>query len=574
MTKIEYLLTLEASKFSSALAGVSGAVGKSTSFIERHLGALAAIGGVSVSVGGMVAGLKNAFDMGDSLNKFSAMTGQTIRNSAVLKQAFKGIGMDVEEAAGIFAIMQRSLAGTNEAGQPTKDIFEKLGLDVAKLKTASGPEQLKAITAALAKLPEGAIRAQAAMEIFGRSGTRMLEMVKTPGLISGKLSASAELLAKNAETFEQVSKSLEKAGAVLKTFFVGAAAGLAPVLQPILDKITSLDFSSWGLKAGTALNAAIGAFKAGELSSLLGAGFEVAALKLQGPLLSAVNIAVAGFSAGIVAAAVEAGKLLKAAIEGVGSKAMALAHGEFIEGGARNLETNKAEYGKRVAAGDELADVVKFRNVLGLKTGGTEEAEAALKAAVGQVGSYREFLSKRQPGAQEATQANAEAYISSVTGKMQELSYQQFSKVQVDPATIAKEAAASIGNVVAAAFKAAELAPTALGANASKITAAEGRYNEKLAKYQSRPKEGGDTGGEAQAAGGQTASEKTRKPEVDSLTRVGLFVANTSNAVATDFLRRTTENTQKANEIASSVLDAIKKLSDRGITVNLQEGYA
>ena len=581
MNKLEYLLTLQADRFNSALSSVQSGVGKTTSFLERHLGALAAIGGASVSVAGMVEGLKNAFDMGESLAKFSTMTGQTLRDSAILKTAFKGIGMDVEEAAGMFAIMQRSLAGTNEAGQPTKGIFDRLGPSVDKLKTMSGPEQLKAISEALRKLPEGAVRGQAAMEIFGRSGARMLEMVNKPELLSGKLSASAELLAKNAAVFENVSRSLEKAGAIFKGFFIGLAAGVAPVLQPILDKINAMDFSAWGVKVGNVLNAAVGAFKAGELSDLLGKGFKVAALELQGPLLSAVNVAVAAFTAGIVEAAHQAALLLSQGIEGTINRLAAYNAGKWIDADVKHMQENHAAVGGQLAAGAKISDLSNIPNMAGVHTENTEAVKRLWAAAESQVGSYQDFadkeMARRRSGGPGVPPINAnqmgEKYLDALVERMQKASGAAFGRVAIDPAEIVKNVMASSAAVALEAITAGKNAPGAGAENATEIAAAWNDLKASIAAFKTKSTSAEEGKKNSEAGAGSNSEHVVKRTEADRMTQIGGFVNAGANAVATDFARRTWQNTTKANQIADLSQKLLQKLADQGIVVTVQDGY-
>ena len=80
-------------------------------------------------------------------------------------------------------MMRRSLAGISESGKPVKQIFNQLGLDIESIKGMTAREQLQTISTSINGLKTPSEQSAAAMEIFGRSGAKMLTLLKDPAAL-------------------------------------------------------------------------------------------------------------------------------------------------------------------------------------------------------------------------------------------------------------------------------------------------------------------------------------------------------------------------------------------------------
>ena len=106
------------------------------------------------------------------MRKVSIVTGQTVRDTMILRKAFADAG-DVPLEGNLIR-MQAALGGVNEEGLPTAHIFTQLGLSIANLQKMSPEKQVEAILGAVNKLGNQSSKMAAIRGIFGRGGADML----------------------------------------------------------------------------------------------------------------------------------------------------------------------------------------------------------------------------------------------------------------------------------------------------------------------------------------------------------------------------------------------------------------
>ncbi len=133
------------------------------------------------SFGGVAANFKAALDLGGKLSDLSATSGATAGEMLVLPQAMVNPGMGSEAVGGVVAKLQKALAGVNEDGPSTADVFTKLGLNSPALSNMSLPEQFAALAGAFQRIEDPARRAPLAMALFGRSGAELLPLLRDAG---------------------------------------------------------------------------------------------------------------------------------------------------------------------------------------------------------------------------------------------------------------------------------------------------------------------------------------------------------------------------------------------------------
>lgn len=142
-------------------------------------------------------GIKKAFDLGGSLADMSAISGRSAKEILLLRRALEDAGISMEKI----------------------DRFILTGQDRGQV-----------IARALANMTQGDWRDAAA-----------------------SVGKQADILEKNAKTFDRVSDLLGRSGDKLQGFFVGAAGKIGNALLPLLEKFDKLDFASQGEKFGAGL---------------------------------------------------------------------------------------------------------------------------------------------------------------------------------------------------------------------------------------------------------------------------------------------------------------------------------
>lgn len=215
------------------------------------------IGGLRNLAVGFAEGIKGAAAFADQLGEMASKTGQSVETVAVLQQAFKNAGMGAEAVAPAINKLQRALAGVNEDGEPTAEVFGRLGLSIDELLKTDSATALQMIGTAIAGLKDPALQAQAAFDIFGRSSVNLMAILKDPtafniarqqiGDLGVVLGASAEELGRFAAAYEN-GMDAKRMG-----FFAGAAQTLAGDLGKAADAMDALPTVKLGMAIGTML---------------------------------------------------------------------------------------------------------------------------------------------------------------------------------------------------------------------------------------------------------------------------------------------------------------------------------
>lgn len=128
------------------------------------------------------------------------------------------------------------------------------------------------------------------------------------------LGDNARRMAQNASLFRDISIKFDAAGKRLEGFWIGVAEKIAPVLNPLLDRLTALDLSQWGEAFAGPIADAVAVIVQladdGELWATLGKALQIALLsgadvleylgKLGGEIFQA--IVAGGFDKGVMVA--------------------------------------------------------------------------------------------------------------------------------------------------------------------------------------------------------------------------------------------------------------------------------
>jgi hypothetical protein len=240
--QLTYSLGLNASAFTGAM--------------KRAIGMVLSYKAVMATI----RGFSKAFDLGEELTHLSAETGEAAGNLLIMKQAFEDVGLASGEMQNALRYMRRSLTGISDMGQRTDEVFAALGVNIASLRGQDAVSQFQAIGRALGGLATQEDRVNAAMTIFGRSGSGMLRIFANPQAFeqaAAALGSMPEIMDKYSAKMEAIRTGWGR----IRTSIVGAFAGALGPALPLLDKITqkinSIDFA----KIGAGIAAAFGAFK-------------------------------------------------------------------------------------------------------------------------------------------------------------------------------------------------------------------------------------------------------------------------------------------------------------------------
>lgn len=215
------------------------------------------LGGVAQAALGttsLLAGVKSGLDLGGEFNDLSARTGQSVRDLVVFRRALDNAGVGGESAAQFIGLLQKAIGGLNEEGGKTDDVFKKLGLDPERLKNLGVSEQFAALTAGFAKIENPAERAATAMQLFGRSGAQMLQLLGDSGAMSTAADEAGRLAVRlqgNAASFDALGDKLSVAKVRLQEFWLVAAEKAVPQLTRMAELLNSFNPAPLAAAAGS-----------------------------------------------------------------------------------------------------------------------------------------------------------------------------------------------------------------------------------------------------------------------------------------------------------------------------------
>lgn len=293
-------MSLENKGFVNPLQGARTAMEGFRGVAEKLGGVLGVLGASFAafkSAEGFTEGIKQAIETGKELAAQSRITGESVKDLVVLRQAYSEAGIDAGSLTTNLVMLQKALGGINDEGMPTKEVFRQLHLNMEQLKSEGAIQQFDAIAKAIGGLRDQATRTAAISQVFGRGGAQMEALFGNPAAIEEARKAvggMAQVMQENQNLFTKVANGFEMLGVDSQKFFAGVAEKVAPLLDTVLTKINSIDFTGLGQQLGNIVAVIAQAFNQGQLGNLVGlslkVGFEDAVNFLYKGIAGAVSI--------------------------------------------------------------------------------------------------------------------------------------------------------------------------------------------------------------------------------------------------------------------------------------------
>lgn len=205
----------------------------------------------------------SAIQLGDDLVDLNAQTGVAIDKLMELQLAFDLNGMKAEQVQPVLSKMQRLIADAGSGSAEAAAKFAMMGISIGEIQGLNADEQLMKIGEAITEIQNPAQRSAMAMEIFGKSGAKLLSVFAAGGMeeVKKMLGNQSALLLQNAGIFGRASDILGLTGNKIRGFFVGISSEIVPDLMAVLDKAAQLDFSKVGQAAGSNMSFLINYFQ-------------------------------------------------------------------------------------------------------------------------------------------------------------------------------------------------------------------------------------------------------------------------------------------------------------------------
>ena len=219
-------------RLGNSMQGVTGRVKNlrlAMGGLNKTLGAF----GLLISGGAFIGLVKSAIDSADSFGKLSDQTGIAANSLQAYVNAGKLAGIGQETIDKGLRRLAQSMREADQGVATYSDSFNALGLSVrdSEGNLKSSETVLGEIADRFADLPDGATKAAISMEIFGRSGASLIN------LLNGGSAALEEFNYAVSDEFAQNAEFFNDQIAVLAIRFDGFRKQLADALLPVLNNL-------------------------------------------------------------------------------------------------------------------------------------------------------------------------------------------------------------------------------------------------------------------------------------------------------------------------------------------------
>lgn len=196
--------------------------------------------------------IKSAMDWGNAVDDLSDKTGLAGEKSSELLLIAKRVGIGAEEAGGMFAKFARSAHTAAQAqadaavqGKKSTDVYSRLGITLTKsdgtLKETA--DLFGEVKNAIMELPDGLQKTAMEMELFGRSGAAMHDMLnmtesEMQAVIEKGRALGLVMSTEQAAAWEKFSRDVSGAKGTLTAIGITIGNEVMPHLRELLDKVT------------------------------------------------------------------------------------------------------------------------------------------------------------------------------------------------------------------------------------------------------------------------------------------------------------------------------------------------
>jgi|GEM_PF-5713700 len=213
--------------------------------LAEMIGGAALIGGVTAAAAGILNITNKTAEMGEGFLHAAQKAGVTAETIQKLSYAAKQVGVDPEILGHGLALMERNTVAALLGQKQQLRAFAALKITTPQLKLLSGhpDEAFNRIMDGLKGISNGAVRAWAAMTVFGRAGFQMLPMAAGGSAaikkFGAELAATGAIMGKDdVEAAEKYIQAKNKMGAAIQGLEIKIGNQLIPTLTAAIGKMT------------------------------------------------------------------------------------------------------------------------------------------------------------------------------------------------------------------------------------------------------------------------------------------------------------------------------------------------
>jgi hypothetical protein len=237
LTRLNVALTLTTGAFASGIVSAQKQIEGFGARLASSLNPLAGLSGV-LSAGALLYGFKATADRMRDLANAAGSLGITSEKLAGLRWAADQSGASAEQLDKALGKLQVRVAQAGAGNDAAIQAFQALGLSIAKLSGMSADQKFNAVADAIAKMPDPAQRAAAAVALFGEEGAKLLPILNQGAAGIKQMADNAKQLGVvvGDETTQALARASESMDRIMsRASGIGAriAAQYAPIVEAI-----------------------------------------------------------------------------------------------------------------------------------------------------------------------------------------------------------------------------------------------------------------------------------------------------------------------------------------------------
>lgn len=235
--------------FTSAMKKGTGDLDAFAGQIEKATKALTVIGvgAALVAVGKQIVdAAREAGEFAERMEQLEQITGVSAQSLQEWGVALNRVGLSQDAIGQAMRVLSRQIVAAKEGSDEATQAFGRLGISISK--TATAEEVFRQVADAMAKLPPGAERSAAAVELLGRAGQQMIPFLRGG---AASLDEAAEAAAHMGAVLDQgqikqladMDDAFDDLGAATAALSRQVGSMFAPAIELAVRGLT--EFTAW-----------------------------------------------------------------------------------------------------------------------------------------------------------------------------------------------------------------------------------------------------------------------------------------------------------------------------------------
>lgn len=246
VAKLNADLTANTSQFESGMSRARSTLNNTARDFAKFGNKINQLGGY-IGAGGLAYAIKSQINAMDDMAKAADRIGISTESFSKLKYAGDLADVSMEDLEKTIRSMQKAITEGADAAKGTSNAFTTLGISAKELINLSPDDAMIRLVDALNKIENPTRRNALAMEVFGKSGLKLINFAKDGSKGLREIFAEAERLGivlkdDTARAAEKFNDALTRLGAAIKGAMVeaadtGALETMAQSLEVLLDVV-------------------------------------------------------------------------------------------------------------------------------------------------------------------------------------------------------------------------------------------------------------------------------------------------------------------------------------------------